>query len=440
MKQGMYGLLKGWLNRHQILSWGVFAIVFTVLSSSVIWINVDALERDQTQEYRNVAAKISLMTMNCVLNNQYDDLLDLMQLQTQSSSVRFIAFYINGIRVLQSGMEPLDTAKLPLGSDAQTPVQTIKRSKFLCLDQMLPYQKENHVRTLRIVFSFEDFDNRKKYILLASGIIVTLFAGLVVILSIWNQTRQRLVLQNGVLVETQAQLKQQEKMKSLMIQSLTHNANNYLNIIGVRIEGMRLQRKSGKSLDSIERDLDVVLENNRAIGNLIKNLNDHERLSKGEVTMSPKREDLARLIRNVVRSFEGNLVKKKMTLNARVPDSEFVWMDSRMVEQVLMNLVINAYNYSPQDTTLEIWTESDPEWVKVFVTDQGVGIEPDAWEKVFEPFVRLNKEAAKGSGLGLTNSRQFIRQLGGELGIFKSQVGVGTTFYFSLRTQESASN
>ncbi len=440
MKPGMYGLLKAWLIRHQIVSWGLFAIVFTVTASSVIWINVNALERDQTLEYRNVAAKISQMTMNCVLNNQYDDLLDLMQLQTQSSSVRFIAFYINGIRVLQSGQEPQDTSQLPLGSDAQTPVQTIKRSKFLCLDQMLPYQKENHVRTLRIVFSFEDFDNRKKYILLASGIIVTLFAGLVVVLSIWNQTRQRLVQQNKVLVDTQTQLKQQENMKSLMIQSLTHNANNYLNIIGVRIEGMRLQRKSGKSLDTIERDLDVVLENNRAIGNLIKNLNDHERLSKGEVTMSPKREDLARLIRNVVRSFEGNLVKKKIVLNARIPDSEFVWMDSRMVEQVLMNLVINAYNYSPQDTTLELWTESDPEWVKVFVADQGVGIEPDAWEKVFEPFVRLNKEAAKGSGLGLTNSRQFIRQLGGELGIFKSQVGVGTTFYFSLRTQESASN
>jgi signal transduction histidine kinase len=424
-----------WVQKHSLLSGGIAGILFTLTACGFIWANLNALERDQEQEYQNMAAKIGQMTTNCVVNSKYDDLLDVMQLQTQSSSVKFIAFHINGVRVLQSGKEPAATASVKLlASDNQT-VQSVKRSKYLCLDQVLPYRRENQLSVLRIVFSFEEFDNRRAYILLGSVIIVALASGLLVVLSLLTNARSRSESQNRVLVETQEQLHRQEKMKTLMIQSLAHNVNNYLNIIAVRIESLRSQRKAGKPLGNIERDLDIMNENNRAIFYLVKNLNDHERLSKGEVTVSMAWEDLAGLARNIARSFETSLAKKNITLKVSLPDTLSVWLDARVVDQVLMNLVINGINYSAPNTVMELWAQMSESQVEVYIRDQGPGIVPEAWERIFEPFVRLNKEGPKGSGLGLTNSRQLIRQLGGDLRVFASHPGVGTTFLLTLPLQ-----
>jgi signal transduction histidine kinase len=429
---GGWKLRFPWVVKNRLLSGGLAGILFTLTACGVIWVNLSALERDQEQECQNVAAKIAQMTLNCVLSNQYDNLLDVMQLQTQSSSVKFIAFYVNGVRVLQSGQESAAAASVRLLGAGGPGKQTVKHSKYLCLDQVLPYARENQLSVLRIVFSFEEFNNRKTYILLGSGIIVALTSGLLVALSLLTKARIRLETQNQVLVDTQEQLHHQEKLKTLMIQSLAHNVNNYLNIIAVRIESLRSQRKSGKSLENLERDLDIMNENNRAIFYLIKNLNDHERLSKGEVTVAPAWEDLAMLARGMVRSFETSLAKKNITLKVTLPETLSVWLDARVIEQVLMNLVINGLTYSAPDTTMELWTELTETQVRVFVRDQGPGIPETEWERIFEPFVRLNKEGPKGSGLGLTNSRQLVRQSGGELAVFASRAGEGTTFLLTL--------
>jgi|GEM_PF-6445032 len=420
------------LEKQRIWIWGLLAFVFTLTASVVIWTNLTALARERTQEYRNVGAKIAQMTMNCVTNNQYDGLLDLMQLQTESSSVKFIALYVNGVRVLQSGQEPPVPESPSLRVSAENAWQAMEQSSYLYLDQLLPNQKDHYNRVIRIVFSFEKFDNRRRIILQTNAIVFALLVLLIILLAVLSKTRYRLVAQNQVLVRTQEQLRHQQRLKNLMIQSLTHNATNYLNIIAVRIEGLRSQRKTGKSPETIDRDLDVINENNRALGYLIKNLNDHERLGKGEIFMSPSYEDLAYLVRMVARSFEASLALKKITLDLNLPQSLRVWADSRVVEQVLMNLIINAINYSPPETRLEIWTSPEPQQARVFIRDQGPGIAPEHWERIFEPFVRLNKEGVKGTGLGLTNSRLFIRQLGGDLGVHESQPGRGTVFYFTL--------
>ncbi|CAN5322368.1 ATP-binding protein [soil metagenome] len=114
--------------------------------------------------------------------------------------------------------------------------------------------------------------------------------------------------------------------------------------------------------------------------------------------------------------------------------------DVDRVRQVLVNLIGNAVSFSPTDGVIEVTasrgakdathpTLSDGSWCTIRVTDTGPGIPADKLEHVFEPFVQLSTDgqaSRKGSGLGLTVSRQLALLMGGELTVSSS--GSGATF------------
>lgn len=101
---------------------------------------------------------------------------------------------------------------------------------------------------------------------------------------------------------------------------------------------------------------------------------------------------------------------------------------ARAMHQVLINLVINALDAmeSKPDATLVLRTRRDGDWCLIEVEDNGHGIPPAAWDRVFRPFY-TTKPVGKGTGLGLSISRGLVRGQGGEL-TFRSEVGKRTTF------------
>lgn len=117
----------------------------------------------------------------------------------------------------------------------------------------------------------------------------------------------------------------------------------------------------------------------------------------------------------------------EMTIDV-YPDDLTILADKGMIEQVLINLVKNAiqsFEEQPQRTiTLRAFV-SDKSRPVILVKDNGAGIDPDALEKIFIPFFTTKKT---GSGIGLSLSRQIMRQHQGTLNV-KSEVGQGTEFY-----------
>ena len=110
------------------------------------------------------------------------------------------------------------------------------------------------------------------------------------------------------------------------------------------------------------------------------------------------------------------------------PEDLTILADKGMIEQVLINLVKNAIQSFEEQTQRTITLRafvSDKSRPVILVKDNGAGIDPDALEKIFIPFYTTKK---RGSGIGLSLSRQIMRQHQGTLNV-KSEIGKGTEFY-----------
>lgn len=139
--------------------------------------------------------------------------------------------------------------------------------------------------------------------------------------------------------------------------------------------------------------------------------------------------DVNALVHDVLNmlKFDHRLRKAHLVLELEEPGG-FAQMVPRAMHQVLTNLVFNALDAmeGKPDATLIVRTRCDGEWRLIEVEDNGQGIPPGAWDRIFRPFY-TTKPVGKGTGLGLSISRGLVRGQGGEL-TFRSEVGKRTTF------------
>ena len=108
--------------------------------------------------------------------------------------------------------------------------------------------------------------------------------------------------------------------------------------------------------------------------------------------------------------------------------------DETRLRQVIDNLLTNAIKYSPDEMTITVGGRFTEKSVTVFVRDAGAGIPKDQIERVFERFYRIDDKLTRhthGTGLGLYLAKAIVEAHGGEISL-KSQVGSGSTFYFTL--------
>jgi signal transduction histidine kinase len=116
------------------------------------------------------------------------------------------------------------------------------------------------------------------------------------------------------------------------------------------------------------------------------------------------------------------------------PGSLGVRADREKLRQVVLNLLSNAVRYTPAGGRIRLTASGEGPVAQIVVADTGIGIAPDALERIFEPFVQLDRSLTRGRdgvGLGLAISRDLARGMGGDL-TATSQPGVGSAFILTL--------
>ncbi|HWX20282.1 MAG TPA: ATP-binding protein [Candidatus Binatia bacterium] len=243
----------------------------------------------------------------------------------------------------------------------------------------------------------------------------------------------------------EAQLRQSQKMESVgqLAAGVAHDFNNMLTIIQGHA-GMLLAKSAQKS-DLLDSAQAIYFAAERA-ANLTRQLLMFSRKN----VMQPKPLDLGEVVSHMSKMLQ-RLLGETVTLEFQPPaEIPLVQGDIGMVEQVIMNLAVNARDAMPKGGQLSIsanparidlaYVQTHPEarpggFVCLQVTDTGCGMETQTMARIFEPFF-TTKEVGKGTGLGLATVYGIVKQHEGWIEV-ASEVGKGTTFsvFFPASTE-----
>ena len=175
---------------------------------------------------------------------------------------------------------------------------------------------------------------------------------------------------------------------------------------------------------------DIIQQNSDLLLKLINDVIDLSNLEIGNMKFNFNHYDAIAICNNVIDTV--NKVKQtqaELRFHTSLTSLKLYTDDSRL-QQLLINLLINATKFTPQGSiTLEVRQESE-DFALFSVTDTGCGIPEERLEDIFGNFVKLNS-FVQGTGLGLTICRAIVEKMGGKIGAV-SRLGQGSTFWFTL--------
>ncbi len=232
------------------------------------------------------------------------------------------------------------------------------------------------------------------------------------------------------LKETQAQLIHAERLAALgeLAAGVAHEINNPLHILQAYMEYLVSRAVPG---DPILEFLEPMQDSLAGIARLAGQLRDFSRPASGESKLVQVNDALTKVLRLVNKELMHCQIQVKESLSSGLPN---VLGDPRQLEQVFLNLILNARDAMPGGGWLKIETLADRDMVYVQITDTGVGIDDDDLAHIFEPYFTTKKD--RGTGLGLAICQRIVTQHGGKI-TASSQVGRGSTFTVKLAAARS---
>ncbi|MFQ6100225.1 MAG: GAF domain-containing protein [Anaerolineae bacterium] len=325
----------------------------------------------------------------------------------------------------------------PLQGFAQQLVSTLKLSKSI----RAPLLVKNKVIG---VFSVQSDD------LTAENIpAITAFAHQVA--AAWHKATLMQELERSLeeLRQTQSQLIQAQKMEAVgrLAGGMAHDFNNILTTILLYAQMLLRSRHLPSDLT---QSVEIILDESRRAADLVQKVLDFSRRSM----METQPDDLGSFVTQIMDILKRTLPENIHLIPEMGTDEYVVHADPTQVQQMVMNLAVNAQDAMPDGgelrislSSVEVMLDEEPpaaempagEWVCLAVSDTGTGMPPEVMSHIFEPFF-TTKPVGKGTGLGLAQVYGIVKQHQGYIGV-DTEVGRGTTFriYFPAhRTGEES--
>ncbi len=222
----------------------------------------------------------------------------------------------------------------------------------------------------------------------------------------------------------------QEEREDLL-RAVSHDLRNPLSaVLG---QAQLLERRLEKAgLEAERRSTQSIIAAAERMNTMIQDLVDAARAEAGQIRLERRPVDLRASALALKERLATGLETGRIDIE--IPeDLPRVWADPGRLDRILGNLWSNALKYSTAGTRVTVSARAEDGWVVTSVTDRGPGIPPDELPRLFERYFRgaLGRERGEGVGLGLYITRRLVEAHGGRIWV-ESQVGVGSTFSFSL--------
>ena len=260
-------------------------------------------------------------------------------------------------------------------------------------------------------------------ILVGTMALVTLFVLLAILL---KRQREKVKLSTQKLATSRINAENAMRAKSVFLSNMSHEIRTPLNALS---GFSSLLTEEGLDDETRRQCNEVSQQNSELLLKLINDVIDLSSLEFGKLQFCIAQHDAVSICRNVIDTV--NKVKQtqaELTFTTELEEMPIETDDSRL-QQVLINLLINATKFTPQGSiVLKLEKETD-DTVLFTVTDTGCGIPKDKQANIFQRFEKLN-ENAQGSGLGLSICQLIIEHIGGQIWI-DSEYAEGSRFCFT---------
>jgi GAF domain-containing protein len=229
------------------------------------------------------------------------------------------------------------------------------------------------------------------------------------------------------------QLEVASQHKSEFLANMSHELRTPLNAI-IGFSEVLTDRMFGELNEKQEEYLRDIYASGTHLLSLINDILDLSKIEAGRMELELTDFDLPTAIESALTLVRERAGRRSIALRSNI-DNQLgqIRADERKVRQVVLNLLSNAIKFTPEGGRIDVGAVPKDGFVEVSVTDTGIGIASEDQERVFEEFRQVGTAAKKieGTGLGLTLCRKFVELHAGKIWV-KSQVGVGSTFTFTI--------
>ncbi len=230
-----------------------------------------------------------------------------------------------------------------------------------------------------------------------------------------------------------SQRDQLDRLKDEFVLTASHELRSPLTSVQGFAELLMLDRASltPRQVETVE----IILDNCRHLVRLLNDLLDLARSDAGRLGIVPRPTEVAPLVEDAVRTMRGQTDASGQTLTIRIePGLPQIYVEADRIRQILVNLLTNAHDYSPEGASIEVTARVVGDEVEIAVNDNGPGIPEDQLGRIFERFVRGDAgltQRVGGTGLGLAIAKSLVELHGGTIEV-ESTLGQGSSFRFRL--------
>ncbi len=242
-----------------------------------------------------------------------------------------------------------------------------------------------------------------------------------------HHLQQQLHQRNQELQTQAEELRQRNMELDAFAHTVAHDLKNPLNVILGFAE--LIGNTYAKDLDSdAQRYFDTIVKCGHKMFSIIESLLLLASVSKQEVSYHPL--DMAGITQQATQRLEQQIQARQAEIIIQQAWPQ-AYGYAPWVEEIWVNYLSNALKYGGNPPRIQLWGEIQENMVRLWVEDNGPGLNEEARLKMFTPFTRLHRHKGEGHGLGLSIVQRIAEKMGGAVGV-ESTEGEGSRFFFTL--------
>ncbi len=243
------------------------------------------------------------------------------------------------------------------------------------------------------------------------------------------------------IIEYSEELKEINASKDKFFSIIAHDLKSPMQgILG--LTRMIFEEYDSMNDEEVRSSLEILKDSTETTYKLIENLLDWARLETGKINFQPTYQNMFMIVEDIRMLLNQNARFKNITIRNKVSHGSIVWGDSNLLHSLLQNLISNAIKFTPSGGNIEISEEENGNQITFTVTDNGVGIRKEDFEKLFRVDVSFSTRGTmdeRGTGLGLVLCNEITHIHGGKMQV-QSEIGKGTKISFSLNKNKPTHN